>query len=260
MTKLQLTVVLSSVLLLLGLYFGCETKPKQQKLLEKSRALVSESTDISILLEEAKQTMRPAQIAPVEMQEQLIAQATDDSLRIEANKRLSGLWYELDQPAIAGYYAQQVAELSNSDESWSIAGTTYIICLQKASADKVRSFCAGRAVQAFENAISLAPDNIAHRINLALCYVENPPPGQPPMQGINMLRELNVKYPDNVLVLNQLARLAIRTGQYDKAIERLEKALKAEPDNPNANCLMAQALEGTGQTQKASAFAAKCPN
>lgn len=259
MTRQQLTLIAASILLLFGLYFGCDTKPKQQKQLEKSRALVSESTDISILLDEAKQTLKPAQLAEIERQEQALTQAASDTVRSQVNKELSGSWYRLGYPAAAGYYAQQAAELDQTDEAWSIAGTTYLLCLQGASEEKIRAFCANRAVQSFESAISIAPENISHRVNLALCYVENPPPGQPPMQGINMLRELNQQYPDNVIVLNQLARLAIRTGQYDKAIERLEKALKVEPENPNTNCLMAQALEGSGQPAKAAGYAAKCP-
>lgn len=259
MTRQQLTLIAASILLLLGLYFGCDTKPKQQKQLEKSRALVAESTDISILLEEAKQTLNPAQFSEIEAQEQILQQATADTSRAQANKNLSGKWYAFGQAAIAGYYAQQAAELDNTDEAWAIAGTTYLICLQGASEEKTRAFCAGRAVQAFESAISLAPGNVSHRVNLALCYIENPAPGQAPMQGINMLKELNQQYPDEAIVPNQLGRLSIRTGQFDKAIEWLEKALKVDPENPNANCLMVQALEGAGRKAEAAGFAAKCP-
>jgi len=73
-----------------------------------------------------------------------------------------------------------------------------------------------------------------------------------------MLLDLNREHSENVLVLNTLARLAIRTGQYDRAIERLEKARSIEPNNANTSCLLAQAYEGNGNTEQAQAFAERC--
>jgi predicted Zn-dependent protease len=129
--------------------------------------------------------------------------------------------------------------------------------VQRSEEEKVRAFCTNNAVEAFENAISLNPSNISHQVNLALLYAENPPSDNP-MKGITMLLDLNREHPENVLVLNNLARLAIRTGQYDRAIERLEKARSIEPDNANTSCLLAQAYEGSGNTEQAEAFGEQC--
>ena len=112
-------------------------------------------------------------------------------------------------------------------------------------------------VMAFENAISINPDNIAHKVNLALCYAERPPVDNP-MKGVLMLVELNKSAPKNVLVLNTLARLAIRTGQYDRAIERLSTAIEEEPNNEKSICLLAQAYEAKGDTENASVFKQRC--
>lgn len=258
MTKLQLGVIASALLLFFVLYFGCDTKPKRQQQIEKSRALTAESTDVSLLLDEAKKKLSPVQVAELEVKERLIDDTSVDSSKVSVLKQLSGAWYELGFPDIAGYYAQNVAEVVNTDTAWSIAGTTFLLCMQQTEEAKVKSFCSGRAVQAFENAISLAPEEVRHRVNLALCYTEVPPTDNP-MRGITMLLELNREHPNSVVVLNQLARLAIKTGQFEKAVERLEHALSVEPDNTNANCLMAQALQGAGQAERAKAFAAKCP-
>jgi len=62
----------------------------------------------------------------------------------------------------------------------------------------------------------------------------------------------------NVLVLTTLARLAIQTNQLEKAIERLNTAIRVEPDNKKANCLMVQAYDGLGNKEKAAQYAAKC--
>lgn len=257
MTKLQLVVVGLSVVLFLTLYLGCETKAKKFKTLEKTRALSAESTDAQVLINEAKPNLSAADLAEITSLEQNLAAALLDSVKVNTSMRLSGKWFELGQAAISGYYAEQIAELEATAESWSIAGTTYTLCLQRSTIEKVRSFCSGRAVRAFENAISIQPNEIKHQINLALCYTESPPKDNP-MKGILMLVELNEQFPNNVKILSTLGRLAIQTGQFGRAIERLEAALQIEPDNRTAVCLIAQAYEASQQMDQAQVFKAKC--
>ncbi|MEL6867343.1 MAG: tetratricopeptide repeat protein, partial [Bacteroidota bacterium] len=136
-------------------------------------------------------------------------------------------------------------------------GTTYAIGVQRISDERIRKYCTGRAVQAFESAISLEPDNLSHRVNLALCYTEDPPQDNP-MKGILMLVDLNKQHPENVLVLSNLARLAMKTGQFDKAVERLQQALAVEPENVRVNCMLAQAFESAGKAAEAAPFQQKC--
>ena len=257
MTKLQWIVVGTAVALAFVMYFGCDTTPKDIAAVEKTRALSAESTDIGSMLQSAKHELSALEASNVLALENELDNALADSAKIEPYKALSGQWYDLGNPGIAGYYAQQIAEIENTEQSWSIAGTTYTICIQRSEEEKIRDFCTGRAINAFENAISINPDDLAHQVNLALAYTYNPPQDNP-MKGILILRELNQKAPDNVLVLNTLARLAIRTGQYDKAIERLERALKLEANNPATPCLLAQAYEASGNMVKAQAAAEKC--
>ncbi|MCB0634360.1 MAG: tetratricopeptide repeat protein [Lewinella sp.] len=264
MTKLQRIVILIAVGLFLLLYFGVNTpffglstKSNEQRQLEKTRSLQAESTDISVLLKNAKSALSSAQSGRIFLLEQSLAETQEDSARIEQLQQLSGTWFDLGHPAIAGYYAQEIAEIAGTAESWSIAGTTYTICLQQATEEKVREYCSGRAVSALENAISLDPDQLAHQVNLSLVYTENPSPDDP-MRGILMLRELNEAHPNNVLVMNTLARLAIKTGQFDRAIERLERSLELDADNQVTVCLLAAAYQGAGNENKAAEFAARC--
>ena len=73
-----------------------------------------------------------------------------------------------------------------------------------------------------------------------------------------MLLKLNENNPDNVQVLNQLARLGLRTNQTEKAILRLKKAINLEPENNNSICLLAQAYAQAGNETKAKEFQNKC--
>lgn len=257
MTKLQWAAIAGALALFFVLYLGCERKPQDIASLETSRALSVESTDIKAVIQDAKASLAPGKQSLIMGLEQDLESSLDDSTRVTLYKELSGEWYQLQRFSIAGYYAQQVAEIENTEGSWSIAGTTYSICTQRTTEERIKSFCAGRAVQAFESAISLNPENVANRVNLALTYTNNPPEDNP-MKGVLMLRELNQEAPSNVLVLNALGRLSIRTGQFENAVKRLEAALNAEPQNVTTICLLAQAYEGTGNPEQAKQFADQC--
>ncbi len=258
MTKLQIAVLAGAAALFFALYFGCETKSKDQKTLEKTRVFAAESTDINVLLSAAKQSLAPAAAGEVAaIEQELNLTKGDTSAHVEVLKRLSGVWYRLGDAGISGYYAQLVAEQANTEDAWSKAGTTYAICVQRSQEDKVRDFCTQRAVAAFESAASINPDNLAHRINLAVVYAENPPK-EDVMRGITMLLELNRNHPDNVSILNNLGRLAIKTGQFERALERLGRVLELDPGNPVATCLMADAWKGAGDAAKAGEFEQAC--
>lgn len=257
MNKAQYLAIAGALALFLGLYFGFDTKTDHQKTTERSRSLQAESTSPESLLSDAKAHLEPAEAAQVAELEQLIEKSAGDAERVVALKRLSGLWYDLGQIPVAGTYAEQIAGIENADSSWSVAGATFFNGLVTSQDPVLRRFCADHAVKAFESAASLAPGKPEHRVNLALVYAENPPPDNP-MQAVMMLRDLEAKHPDNPSVYNALGRLAIKTGQWQRAVDRLEKARSLDPKNPNTPCLLAKAYEGLGNTTKANEFAGMC--
>lgn len=259
MTRSQLIVIGVAIVSTLVIYLGCETVPKSFKNLEKSRSFSVEQTDIQVLLQEAKSRHPQAQLLVLEEMQQALGESGPDSSQIEILKQLSGQWFGLKEYAIAGFYAAQIAEIAPSGESWSIAGATYAIGLQQSEEESVSAFCAKRAIQAFENAISLEPDELTHKINLALVLTDRPPEGNP-MKGIQMLLDLNQKNPDEPGVLFHLGRLAMRTGQFDKAVERLEKTISLDPGRSEAFCLLAQAYQELAQPEKAVEAQKKCEN
>ncbi len=258
MTRTQIYAIVGSVLLALFLYFGCETTPIKFRKLEKSRSLSVEQTDVELLLRDAKAKLSAAQVARLDaLEEQLSASSLPDSLRINLLQELSGEWFAIRAYALAGYYAQLVAEQVEDGESWGIAGATYAIGLQRSETENLKSFCAGRAITAFEHAVSLEPGEVAHKINLALVYTERPPQ-ENPMKGIQQLLELEKVYPENAGVYFHLGRLAMRTGQYARAVERLEKATALDSGRKEAFCVLQEAYEALGETDKAASALARC--
>ncbi len=253
----QTVLIILSVLLFLGLFFGGSAKPSEIKSAEKTRALNAESTDISALLLDAKPSLTPLQTAELLSLETKLSESSSDSVTISVYKDIASTWYQYKRADISGFYAYKIAETENTEQAWSIAGTTLTLGLKTTQKEKFRKFCSENAVKAFENAISLNPENTQHRINLAVCYAEYPSASNP-MQGIQMLLKMNKEEPENTSVLLTLARFGMQTNQFEKVEGRLQKVLTLEPNNKAANCMMVDVLTKLDKVASAGPFQAKC--
>jgi Flp pilus assembly protein TadD len=251
MNKQQILVVASAVALFFILYFGCDTKTREQNAIGQSRALTVEALDIKAHISTTFDKLPAEQKAVIQPLLQK-AESKDPSVL----KQISAAWHNAGHDEIAASYAEQVADVEKTEETWSIAGANYYLAIQQSQEETVRNFATQHAVNAFQNAASLNPTNIEHKINLALCYTENPPQDNP-MKGTLLLLDLEKQNTGNVSINIQLARLGIKTGQFEKAIARLEKVLIKEPENKRANCLLADAYNKSNNP-KAAEQARKC--
>jgi Flp pilus assembly protein TadD len=257
MNKMQIGVVTGAVVLFAGLYFGFDTKPRVPQRAGMPAETATTATSGASVREKARGRLNPEQTAALVQKESAVQTAKDQSAKLEALKALSGWWYAEGEIPTAGLVAEEVAELDPSDAAWSVAGATFFNGLRQTQDPILRQFCAERAVQAFEKAASINPEQVEHRVNMALVFAENPAP-EDPMKAVMMLRDLEKRHPENPAVYNALGRLAIKTGQWSRAVERLEKAWSLDPSNPNTPCLLAKAYEELGEADKAAAFAEKC--
>lgn len=257
MFKLQSIIILMGFGIFALLYFGLDVKPKKFDAIESNRVSATQNTDISNLIKDVQGNLSADQASLLIALEREIDNATSDSQKSELLKQLSGKWFEYGQPHIAGFYAEQIAELETSVEAWSIAGTSHAATFKGAFEEKVKAYSFDRAIASFENAISLDPEDVRSKVNLALCYVQRPPE-ENPMKGILLLLDYDKQYPDNPLVLSNLGRLAIQTGQFEKAIQRLEKVIEIVPESTSAYCLLSKAYAGIGDQAKADIFQERC--
>jgi tetratricopeptide (TPR) repeat protein len=221
----------------------------------KSRELQAESVSPQELLQQAVTMLNEEQLAGITFLDERLKAANSDSLRVLTLKELSSTWNQFGRYDLGGVYAQELAEQDQTVDAWQIAGTTYAICFQRTEAPIVKTFCVNRAITSFEAAKSLDVDNPIHSVNLALCYVDGTPE---PMKGITMLREIAEKYPEHPLPEYTLARLAIRTGQFEKAEERLNRVVTLDSTYVRAYCLLQQVYEQKGDMEKAAQNAVFC--
>jgi tetratricopeptide (TPR) repeat protein len=241
MNRQQVSLIVGSITMIAVLFFGFKTKPPKQRLVEKSRAGDVELRETQNAVRKAKAALPEDLRTYIQGIENIAEGSSDDSTRVEAWRSLSAAWFDQNAYVPAGYFAEKLAEIEQTPESWSIAGSTYGTAFTAEVSPDEMALCVAGAIRSYENAISLDPDNIEYRINLAICYAEHPPQ-ENPMKGIQLLLELNRTHPDDVSVLYHLARFGMQTGQYAKAKERLEKALSLDPAQRRLYCLMADLL------------------
>ena len=254
----QTYYILGALVLIALLFFGFDTKPSTQKTLEKSRVLNAPSFDIELLKTEARKNLQADQINSVETLESQIRFAETDSVKLNLLKEISGYWFQLKEPLIAGFYAKQVAEMQQDATSWSIAGTTFASALSNPEIEENDKLKArDQAIAAFESAISLEPEAIEHRVNQALCYIETPDSAQP-MKGVQMLAALATKYPGSALPPYHLARLALRTGQIERAEERIEQAITLDSTNVRIACLAGDIYKAANKSEEANRWLDMC--
>lgn len=231
MSKIQL-LVLALALVFMATLYSCPTRPPERAKIDQDRQEQATAIDLDKLLLRAKEIYSQEQLSPILALEQQLSAENVEEKQTELLKSISSEWNTLGDFALGGVYAEQVSGLLQSDAAFSIAGTTYFSCFKRDRDSLVRSFCMEKAIQSFESAISVAPEDQTHKVNLGLCYVEG---GAQPMKGIMIIRDVAEKHPENALAGITLGKLSLRTGQYDKAIQRLETVLKTNPNQADAH-------------------------
>jgi Tfp pilus assembly protein PilF len=150
--------------------------------------------------------------------------------------KLATAYQYLHQPHLAGYYFRKLAEVGKNAFYYEKAGNAFLNAYKNNIDTNISNNLFIFAVQSFQKAIDLEPDNISPQLSLATIYIES---GAEPMKGIEILKEIVDKNPNNVEALILLGRFSLQSGQYDKAKERLEKALAVAPNNVEAAYFLA---------------------
>jgi tetratricopeptide (TPR) repeat protein len=138
---------------------------------------------------------------------------------------------------------------------WIGLGDFSMMLLQTAPDEKAKNYLSTTAVESYKAAVSIDSSVTDNRLRLASAYMEG---GSQPMEGVGILLDVVKKDSNNVDALLMLGRFGIISGQYDKAIARLEKILYLQPQNSEALLMLAEAHNNLGNKEKALELLEKC--
>ena len=254
--KKQLILVSAGIVLLFTLFlFGRTTSNKSLATAEKTDGSSVKAFDIAqyIALEKAKLTPNQYIIA-TKLDNSLIA-ANSAVNKIEANQALAAFWKDSAKSFEPyAFYISEGSKLDNSEKNLTFAARIFLNNL-RAEKDEVKlNWETTSAINLFERALKLNPDNDDLKIGLGSCYIygkgRNGNP-QETMQGIQQLLSVVRKDSNNMQAQMMLGVGGLVSGQFDKSIERLNKVVTLQPQNAEAVAYLADAYAGKGDKANA---------
>jgi Tfp pilus assembly protein PilF len=159
-----------------------------------------------------------------------LAKAKTDVQQISALEKLATAFIRANKYDSAAFYAADYANKHTAISNILRAGQLYFEAQTFAINAKKGQTLGEQARKYFEKALTLDPNNLMVKTNMAMTYVDTPTP----MKGISLLREVIEQEPTFVPAIFNLGILAIKSNQFGKGQERFTQILKLEPNNYKA--------------------------
>ncbi len=253
----QLLLAATGLILVAGLFFFGRTVSKKTTVAATpaNAKTATPAFNITQYITETKQKLTASQVLTLGKLENSVTRGDVLNQQITANNQLANFWKDSArafEPYI--YYLSAAAKLDKSEKNLTFAAQLILDNLRGEQDAAKLAWKTEQAIEIFEQAITLNPESDDLKIGLGSCYIYGKGrTGKPEetMKGIQQL--LAVVRKDS---LNMKAQLVLGvggyvSGQYDKAIDRLTKVVKAEPNNLEAIAFLADAYANKGDKTEA---------
>ena len=254
MLKKQLIFTLIGlIVVILLLTFGTTVAPKSKT--ETAVVSTPKKFNIQQFINEEKKHLSASQVINLGKLENSVTRGDVNSQLIISNTQLANFWKDSAksfEPYV--YYLSEAAKLDKSEKNLTFAAQLILDNL-RAEQDEVKlNWKTEQAIALFEKAIELYPNNDDLKIGLGSCYVfgkgrvGGP---QETMKGIQQLLSVVRKDSNNMKAQMMLGVGGYVSGQYDKAIQRLQKVITAQPENLEAIAFLADTYAAKGDKKEA---------
>jgi tetratricopeptide (TPR) repeat protein len=254
MLKKKLIFTLAGLALVILLFrFGTTVAHKSKT--ETPAVSALKSFDIHQFIEEEKKHLSPSQAVNLGKLENSVTRGDVNSQLVIANTRLAEFWKDSVQsfePYV--YYLSEAAKLDKSEKNLTFAAQLILHNLRAEQDEAKLNWKTEQAIALFEKAIELYPNNDDLKVGLGSCYIFGKGRVGGPeetMKGIQQLLGVVRRDSNNMKAQMMLGVGGYVSGQYDKAIERLQKVVKAQPDNFEAVVLLADTYAAKGDKAEA---------
>jgi tetratricopeptide (TPR) repeat protein len=259
--KQQLILLSSGFILLIVLYFfGNATAPVTHSSSANTNNPNSGTITTAEVLNAAKRNIIPQQLSYLAQLENSVVRGNVKDQQIRIYEQLATYWQDtLHQQVIAAYYFGEGAKLENSEKNLNFAARLLLAHLMAEDNMRMQSWLATNAKVLFEKSLQINPANDSIKIELGACYIFGNI-SNTPMEGIQKIKEVADKDPQNMYAQLILGLGDIRSGQYDKAAERLQLVAQKEPTNLQAVFNLAETYERKGDKANAVNWYRKAQN
>jgi len=149
-----------------------------------------------------------------------------ESNKAALERQLAVQWDDDNQTAPAAFYYQAAARKENKFEDWLNAGNRFNDSFKLTQDTTAQATYNAGAAEAFQNALKLKGKSLEAKTGLGIADVNG---AASPMEGIRLLLEVVKEDPKNVAANLNLGMFSMKSGQYDKAIDRFKTVIAAKP-------------------------------
>lgn len=167
--------------------------------------------------------------------------------KLSLQKKLAQQWDDLAQSAPAAFYYEEVADNSNAFADRIKAADLYSSAYQGTKDSLSQPALVAKAFANYDKALSMQPDNVDAKLGKGIAMVNG---AGAPMQGIALLLEVVKTDPKNVKANMNLGLFSIKSGQFDKAIDRFKTVLEVQ-QTPDVWFYLATCYENRGEKKSA---------
>lgn len=240
-------IVLTALLFFLGNTVPPATTTPMQEPGNKATVITTAS-----LLDSAKKNLTDNQSSHLTQLENSVVRGNVIDQKIGIYNQLGHYWQDsLRHPEIAAYYFGEEAKLENSEKNLNFAARLFLTQLMAETNPAMQFWLGTNAKALFDQSLQINPSSDSVKIEIGACYLFGNI-SSTPMEGILKIMEVANRDSANMYAQLMLGLGGIKSGQYDKAIERLETVIKNEPGNLQAIFNLAETFERKGD--KASAI------
>ncbi len=198
------------------------------------------------VVKEERNSLKPDQSGVIASLEQAIKGENDIVHRGQLYDSLVKYLGRSGKYVLAAFYAEQKAQQnSGSGTDWMAAGERYRSAASFQDHEDHLPSLYESAIRCFSKALELEPANLDAKVGLGIAIVDGT---SDPMKGITLLREVETADPSHMNVQLALADFAVRSKQYDKAIERYKRVLAMKPELYAIHLSLAELFEAQNDT------------
>lgn len=170
-----------------------------------------------------------------------------ESEKGEFHKKLAQQWDDVNQAAPAAFYYELIAQKEPSFSSWLKAGDKFTDAYQQTVDTIMQPSLVQKAINAYQQADKIQPNTPEVKTGLGIAYVTGTPN---PMQGIQLLLDVVKNDPKNLKANLNLGLFSMKSGQYEKAVERFKTVISQAP-SAEAWFYLASSYENMGKKSDA---------
>ncbi|MCY7291513.1 MAG: tetratricopeptide repeat protein [Ferruginibacter sp.] len=254
--KKQFILVLSGIFLIILLFvFGKTTSNKKNIAVSSIETVPQKTFNIKGFINSEKAKLSPSQAITLSKLENNITRGDIPSQQIKANEALATFWKDSAKSFEPyAFYTSSASKLDNSEKSLTFAARIFLDNLRGEKDEAKLNWQTSEAIDLFERALKLNPDNDKLKIGLGSSYIygkgRNGKPEET-MQGIQQLLSVVRKDSTNMEAQMMLGVGGLVSNQFEKSIERLKKVVAAQPQNGEAVAYLADAYAGKGDKANA---------